>query len=332
MIIGLREVVEQYSSDIHTKFPDYATLYEHFLLYMEDSPRYNSPDKQYDVEKLFKDELTRSDIVGACIYYIKHSNASSMSAITKFLNAMTKLYKALIAKYHNETLGKHVPFSKLSDEVRREVTKNLQQVTPCAPIDKDDYKNVIDYFENHARSAEMKVQKEIIVMLILLFGFKFERIRDLRKNSVLPNFNVIRIKTESNVEIELPLPNALQKKMEHYVESTANNSEYLFANKNGKKITPAFLNHVFVRIKEITNKPDAQISATSLAKFAILEMIGKQVDFITIKEITGMDDIIINDCARIHLQKATENEKNCDIMSFIYTMEVFRALNGAISN
>lgn len=324
MIIGLREVIEQFSTEIHAKFPDYATLYEHFLLYMESSHRYNSPDKQYDVEKLFREELTRSDIVNACIYYIEHSKASGTSAIRKFLNAMTKLYNERIAKYHNETLGKFVPFSRLYKDVKNEITKHLQEVTPCAPIDDEDYRHVIAYFKDHAREAEMKTQKEIILLLMMLFGFKFERVRDLKRQNISPDYERITVDEDP---VDLPLPSYLKEKFKKYLGDISNRSDYLFSTKSGKRITPAFINHVFVRIKEIANKSDAQISATSLSKYAILKMIEMKVDFITIKRITGMDDAIINDCARIHLQRIAKNDKKCDIIGLIYSMEVFKELD-----
>ncbi len=328
MITGLREAIETYSQNIREKFPDNAAMYESFMQYIEESPKYKNwtPEKSLDVERFFREELTRFDIVGACIDYIEKSNATGETAIRKYLNAMTKLYKDVIKSYHNDTLSKSVPFSKLYDDVRTNVKKDLQQLTPCRPVTLAEAKLIMKHFQHHAKHNNLTNRKEIIIWLTLLYGFKFERIRDMKRRSVNLNRRSVIIEYGNDSIIELPLPIALLSKLDRHMNDSDLKNEYLFTNSNGNQITPAFLNHDFAKMFTYMNS-DSQPSMTSLAKFAIMVMIEKKIDFLTIKNITGMEDIIISDCAIRFLQSQNTRDASYDLKGMFQTTDVYKAID-----
>ena len=277
------------------------------------------------VDQFFRDDLRSSDIVASCVDYIENSNASGKTAIAKYLNAMSKLYKDVMARYHNDTLAKTVPFSKLKHKVEKKISKQLLDESACPPIYSDDFKKILDYFHNVARKSQLMLCKEIMFTLFILYGFKFERLSSLKKESI--NLDRQSITFDFDDAIELPLPYTLYLKIKKYMQNIDSKQNLLFVSSTGKQITPAFINHVFVQLKKHIGKYDEQLSSTSLSKYAIIKMIENRVDFVTIKAITGMEDVVINDCARIYLQSQSKSDSNSALTSAFNKIDAFKYLH-----
>lgn len=72
-------------------------------------------------------------------------------------------------------------------------------------------------------------------------------------------------------------------------------SQYLFLSSNNKIIDSSFAQTIIDNIKDTS----CNVTLTGIAKFAIINMIREGVNKANIKLITGMQDVIVDDCEKI---------------------------------
>ncbi|MDD3206597.1 MAG: hypothetical protein PHS74_12820, partial [Lachnospiraceae bacterium] len=143
MITNLNETVEVFSSQIKDKFADYSSLYNYFCMFINE----NYTDKDGDLQEFFTRNLCRRDIINSCVYYMEESNASSVSAIEKYLNSITKLYNEYIKPlgWSSAGLDPILPFSTCKGEVREKINKSLREKRKFLALKEEEYINLIEY-------------------------------------------------------------------------------------------------------------------------------------------------------------------------------------------
>jgi len=321
MVVGLEERIESYAKSIKRQYPGYEAIYSFFVKYVQEIYRDKCSNISY--ADYFKGSLKGRDIVDSCVYYIQNSKASSESAIDKYLRAMTKLHRDVISDYTDE-LKLYAPFTKLANEVSKARFKTLREHQSVAPISNEEFIYLWKYFDEHTQKRPTQLQSEIILRLITLYGFKFIRIQNMLNNSFDLDNQRIKIETLSIKKPYVRIPKHLLELLRIHsttIKNTRANS-LMFTNTKGNQLTAAYLNYTFRQIEKYYGESKSYC-ATGLAKFAIIRLMKQNIPPLTIKELTGMEDILINDCARRLLE---ENSKNPDI-SRIADIDTFLSWN-----
>jgi integrase len=305
MIKGLREILDDFSGEIRKSIPDYLSLYNYFYEYIDEKYK----DEESSLEDFLTNNFCRRDIINSCVHYTEKSNASSVTAIEKYLNSMTKLYNSCIKEkgYDNKNLSAIAPFASLKSEVKEKISnKKLAEKDIFPAINEDEFVMILNYINSIKKKSFVKAQIIIIFKLMLLFGFKLEKIKYIQINDYNSRHNTLRISiddSDNNKFISLELPNSLSDEIREYIHDFRNDvneesEQYLFLNREKKVITPSYLSYVFTAIKE-ENKIEndrKSFTSTGLAKYAIKNMIKSGIGSADIKLITGMEDVVIDAC------------------------------------
>lgn len=123
-----------------------------------------SKGEALEIDRIFKDEFTRSDVIKATIFYVtRNENVVSISAIDDYLVAINRLFDELLfSKYPNPTLMKYKPFSSLSDEIRELLIKEgvgeLKEREVFPSINCEQFNFIIEYLKI-IRIQELKLVK-----------------------------------------------------------------------------------------------------------------------------------------------------------------------------
>lgn len=269
--------------------------------------------KDFDVDRIFKDEFTRSDIVNATIYYvIKNQNVESISAVDDYLIALNRLFDQLLfEKYPNPTLMKFKPFSSLSNEIQNKLAEKgislrTKEVNPS--IDGDQFDFIIQYLKDYKKTRAKSHQLNIIIKLLLLYGFSHEKIAEFKIDDYNSNQKTLKVEYERVVKrsIFLELPYSLAIEINEYLDIRNKmkklNTNFLFTTERNTKITHAFLTDILDSIKKEYFKARGkkleknQFTPTGIQKYAIIQMILCGMNQSVISDLTGQKEDIYNDC------------------------------------
>lgn len=151
-----------------------------------------------DIEKLFKFEFTRSHIIQSTEYYIiQNDNVTSKSAIDDFLIALNRFFDEIInIRYPNQNLITIRPFTNLNNEVEDSLLKKgikLNERKANPPINENQYNFILKYMVKESSKSIKTQQVHIILKLLLLYGFSFDRIINLQKDSFCPETRTLEI-------------------------------------------------------------------------------------------------------------------------------------------
>lgn len=329
MVKNLKEELEGFSQNIKEGFPDYAAIYSYFVEYINEVLHKN---EEFTLSEFLTSEFSQRTMLKSCAYYCENSNAKTVTAIEKFLNAMTKLYSGYMLPngYDNSNLSNIQPFSKLKNEASKFIkNKKLRSKQSIQPITDYDFDVIINYLQSIEQPTIIQKQISIIFKLLMLYGFKFERLIKLEKKSFNNIKRTLQFVNEYDSEISLELPALLALEIHKYLnDAECNTSNYMFMTNGNKLIKAGFLTNHFNTIKKLhKNKITANsYTSTGLAKYAIIKMLEAKMNVPVIKIITGMDDDIVNDCARIYYKIDETDTINRYINSTIRTIKSYDAI------
>lgn len=276
---------------------DYMNIYSVFVRFLRMKYKEDYPS----VNQFLEGQLCRFDIVASCVEYIDNGRPHAKSAVSKFLNAMTLFYNNYFIPNNlsNRNLAQIVPFSGLNDEIHQKIQKKLHDNNPYPALSEQGFSALVEYISSFKKFS--KVEKEIFLIwrLILLFGFKLERINSFEIRNFDNATHSLSITGFDNDTITLELPTKLSENMNEYIESIKPRNEgYIFLTTKNETIEPSYFTHHFDKLKRLSRQSDKSSSfcTTGLAKYAICQMLHAGLDTYFIQRITGMDANIIQYC------------------------------------
>lgn len=266
-----------------------------------------------EVDEIFKDEFTKSDIVNATIYYVdKNENVESISAIDDYLIAINRLFDELLFnKYHNPTLMKYKPFTSLSTEVQENLKSmgvELKKKEADPSINVEQYKFILEFLKNYKGSRIKASQVSIIIKLFLLYGFSHNKIANLKISDYSANHKTLKIEYKRAMKrsIFLEVPYSLAQEIDEYLTIRSRksklNSEFLFINENNQKIGNGFISDILKLIRDEyiktygENSDKNQFTPTGIQKYAIIKMILDGMNQSVIMDFTDQQLDIYNYC------------------------------------
>lgn len=311
----LMQLVEEFGRELSKyKYDNYIPkLRDYFLGYINDNKASIT-----NIEHLLKFEFTRNDIILSTEYYVvNNGNVRSKSAIDDFLIALNRFFVDTVFKYYpNQNLITIRPFTNLSKEIENDLLEKgveLDDRQAYPPIKEEHYKFIMRYINIDKDKSLKTKQVHIIIKLLLLFGLSFDRIINLKKSDYCSEKRTLEIlyKQKPARSFILELPYKLNKEIENYITHLNENkfeSEYLFVNRNGKKINHGFPNWYLTNIKNEYYKNNDEIedvakshpfTPTGLAKYAVINMIIDGFNQSVITDLTGFKHDSYSDCQDI---------------------------------
>lgn len=296
MVNGLQDAIEKFCAEIKASTPDYISIYSYFVNFINEK----AYPEEIKLNDFLKNEFSKKDIVDSCVEYCEKSNATSVTAIEKYLNSMTKLYNYFMKQhgYDNKNLFAILPFSQLKNDVNNKINKHLRPKEVFQAIDDNDFKLICKYFNDKQNPSIAQKEISIICKLIMLYGLKLERIRYMEKKDFDSSQRLLSLNCE-DCTIILELPYYLSLEIKDYLEDPAcNQTNYMFLNLKDQIIAPVFLSYTFKLLRKKSNNTgtDNRFTSTGLAKYAIINMLLADISVPDIKLITGMEDDVINSC------------------------------------
>lgn len=269
-----------------------------------------------DLHMLFTNEFTRKDIIDSTIFYIEENiNIRNLSAIDDFLIALNKFFNNIVfKKYNNQNVRNLYPFTSLKDDINKELISRgikLHKREPYPSIGEDEYNFILEYLKGYSGTRLQSYQLPIVIKLMLLYGFSFDKLADLKKENYNIEKNILKIVNTEDIRQEflLELPFSFLKEFEILFEFRKNhkrnlNNEFLFLTEENNKINSGtihdFLDKIkkeFEKVEEIKfEKKKNPFTATGLQKFAIINMILTGVNESIITDLTGQKDEILSYC------------------------------------
>lgn len=269
--------------------------------------------EDFSIDRIFKDEFTRSDVVNATMYYVKENqNVESISAIDDYLIAINRLFDQLLFdRYPNPTLMKFKPFTSLSGEVEDKLVKEgiiLKKREVYPPVDDDQCKFILQYLKDIGGAGIKATQVNIIIKLNLLYGFSHNKVAELKIQDYKPNQKTLEVEYQRIMKrkISLELPYTLALEIDHYLllrnEIGKCDSDLLFTTNRNAKIMHGFLTETLESLKEDYVKTSGvrldknPFTPTGLQKYALIQMILSGMNQSVIMDFTGQEKDIYNDC------------------------------------
>ncbi len=267
-----------------------------------------------NVETLFKHELTRSHLIKSTEFYIiGNENVKSKSAIDDFLIDLNQLFELEInKKYYNQNLENIRPFMKLNSEIEQNLIKDdiiLKDKEPYPAINRNQFMFIIEQMD-YIGEKFSEIQKKIIIKLLLLYGFKPERIIDFDIDDFKINERILTVKYNENPDryIKLELSNSIYNDLVKHYKLRANmkGDNNLFVTTKGKKITHSYLKHYLDNIRDkyfekypyekTEDEENHQFTFTGLAKYSVITMILNGMNQSIIMDLTGFEDDVFGYC------------------------------------
>lgn len=266
--------------------------------------------KHYDgiVDDLFKYDLTKKDIIESTIFYVsKNQNVTSESAIDDFLIALNSLFQEVInEKFFNQNLVNLQPYIQFNSEVKQIIIENnvkvLKPREAFPSISVDEYKFIIKYLNSINYKSLNSYEVSIIMKLLLLYGFSFDKIINLKRKDYCSEKGTLSIlydkKNKLYLVLELPYKlNFLMKKYIAIRDVKYTDDTYLFLSKYGSKITHNIISNELKEIKDKYNEKNKSFinckntfTPTGLAKYAVIQMILDGMNQSMIINLTGFKD------------------------------------------
>lgn len=290
--------------------------YNHYVIKLRD---YLIPylEKEYiysDMDILFTNEFTRSDIINSTLYYIEENkNVQRKSAIDDFLIALNRFFVELVLKkYNNQNVRNLVPFTSLSKEIDKILILkgiNLLEKETFPPIDNEQYLAIIDYLREYRGTRLQSYQVPIIIKLMLLYGFTFDRLANLKLDSYNLNRNILKIINPKDIRhvYDLELPYSFKMDFSNLLDFRSKkielDSDYLFITEQNNKIPNSVVKNMLDKVRDKFQSDNSirfndrnPFTATGLQKYSIINMILAGINQEIITELTGQEEDILNDC------------------------------------
>lgn len=311
MVNQMEKIILEFSDQIKEKFADYVALYSFFIKYMKDT----YSDYEYSLEEFLNHDFSRRDIIASCVQYVEKSpKVKGVAAIDKYLNAMTKLYEGCFVEngFDNRNLFSILPFGSLKAEVREQLKDtDLKEKESIGPISSENVDEILNYLDSKRTKSDISFRKNsILIKLLLLYGFKLERLKYMLVEDVELEKHILNVRSSiyGDIFVKLELPYGVVNELKEYIDLLKQDKDftpkqYLFFKKNKKIIDSAMINTTIDAIKKETNNSLCRITITGIAKFAIINMIKEGINKANIKLITGMQDIVVDDCEKRFLEQ-----------------------------
>lgn len=280
------------------------------------------------IEELFKYELTRIDIINSTIYYVENNtNVTCKSAVDDFLIALNRLFEETVnKKYFNQNLVNIQPFNPLSIEIEIEIEKRgikyLKDKESFPSISEKEYDLLIDYLKNMKCDKITEYQYKIIISLLLIYGFSFDRIININYEDYSIERGILSIFYDDNRCIDLELPYNLKLLMNEFInirKSTKVEIESMFITKEGNTISHGYLTKFLKKVKDIqhvkTSDSRNSFTPTGLAKYAVINMILEGMNQSIILDLTGFKLDHYLDC-----QNKVNEIKNLNLNRYVNRM------------
>lgn len=282
------------------------------------------------IDELFKYELTRKDIIDSTIYYIvNNQNVTRRSAIDDFLIALNRLFDENInKKYFNQNLANIQPFTSLSTEIEKEIDskglKHLHERESFPAISDKEYDLLAEYLKKIECNKISTYQHKIIVNLLLLYGFSFDRIMNINLQDYSAERGILSIVYDSknNRCIDLELPYNLKLLMNSFMDirrGVETDCKSMFISTIGNKIKHGYLTYFLDKVKEEqnieVNSSRNSFTPTGFAKYAVMKMILEGMNQSIILDLTGFEMAHYSDC-----QSKVNEDKNLNLNRYINRM------------
>ncbi|SFL20748.1 hypothetical protein SAMN03159341_1047 [Paenibacillus sp. 1_12] len=265
------------------------------------------------LESLFKNEFTRNDVIKSTEYYVvQNKNVRSKGSIDDFLIALNQLSVELLnEKYPNPNLRNIQPYTKLNQEVEANLERYgriLKDREANPAIDENQFLHLCNILNSDLTDSHKSLQVTVIIKLILLYGFKFNRIADFTLEDFDVERRLLKVKREqfNNETIDLELPYSLYLDLKKYHElriTLKTDNNLLFLTSIFTTVNPSFLNDILNKARDtyydkkiIDSSLKNPFTTTGLSKFAIINMILEGINQSTIIDITGVNEIIYRNC------------------------------------
>jgi integrase len=312
MLSSISEALDAYSKPltIHQKNQYVAKLRNYFIPYLE---------KKYggiDIKELFNSQFTKRDIIDSTVYYItNNANVKSISAIDDFLSALNSFFqREILQNYVNQNIAILLPFNKFSDDINKHLISMgivLKEKESNPSINFDEYAFIVEFLSKISYSSLISYQRPIILELFMLYGFSFDKLANLKRESYDRERNTIRVEFDNDTRntVSLELPYKLKKQFSDFFTfrdlKSSITSEYLFINKTGnmithrnafdilKKIRNAYEIEMKIIYDEFQNNP---FTATGLQKFALRNMLLSGMNETIISSFTNQKGDILKEC------------------------------------
>jgi integrase len=270
--------------------------------------------KNFELDRLFKDEFTRNDIIKSTVYYINtNENVESISAIDDFLIALNQLFDlVLFTKYPNANLVALTPFTGLWEEVNTELEEmgiklNPRESDPA--INDNQFEHIISYLGRKKSTSLKSFQEKILIKLFLLYGFS----HDVVSNLEITDFDTVKrtlkinyLRGENKRYIVLELPFSLSNEIEQYLKYRKNesniNSNLLFVTGEGNQIKHGYISDILGKMRGTYGNEEPNLTQknyftpTGLQKYAVIKMILSGMNQSIITDLTGQKDDIFGYC------------------------------------
>jgi len=309
----------------------YAPKISAFLDYLEDT--YNLKSNMHEVVEVFKN-VKKDDIRKGLDYFIDPTRREGKKKVLykktakDFVTAVNELFRFL---HENEIvnddiiigLGVSKSDPKTVTELIKEIDNDplLLDEEKFPPVTKEEYKFIVNQC-NHTFNNLVAKNKEhknftdftatIITKIILFSGVQYSLIIQLEIDCLDLDFNTISVNS-----MVIRLPRELSYQLKHYLKirserleaKKATKNHYLFITYHGNRLpenTGTYLGK-FLNIKcrldeeteeELENTDRNHYTPTGISKFAIIQMIIGGIDQYIIKDFTGADNTIFEDCRK----------------------------------
>ncbi len=269
-----------------------------------------------NAKELFEREFTMRDVIGSTRYYVTNNvYVTSKSAIPDFLIALNRFHQEHLQDiYKNPTLDSLRPFARFSSEIETEIENKdgiiLSERQTAPPIDEEQFDVIVECLKSQSSDSEKSKKVSIIVKLLLIYGFKFKKIIDMKTSDYDMDKGTLKTAYQENKSlryITLKLPLNLNDEFKQYINSREKDTELMFLTTTDSKIKNSFLKDFFDECKKMFDfkkygviKYPNKFTPTGLAKYGIIKMISKEMNQTVIMQLTGMDMSIIKDCQNIY--------------------------------
>lgn len=282
------------------------------------------------------------DILNSACYYVS-KGASSEDTITMYVSVIREFFRYIKKEFDigNDNLIKifglgqrdENAFSNkfkifIEDQLNKKTIKPSSQGVPFTD---EQVKIIVNYCNQNLTnlSADINIEeryynrcvKSLAVKLIAYIGVSVETLNKIQIGHLDTDMGVISI---SGYKIRLPF--WLRRQLDDFRKSILKNSANnfpLFALYNGSTISqPSILGQFISR--KLRDEPDVQnpYSLTSLAKYAIMQLIDAELDRDMIIELTGYKDEIFSSCKQI-LDKIDEVKNELKINNAIKQLATY---------
>ena len=288
---------------------DYQSIYKSFVGFIKD----NHSCADFPTIKLFlSEQLSRFDIINSCAHYIEGDRPSKKSAAKKYLNAITFLYDNYFVPNgcSNDNLSNNSPFSGLYKEVMQKSKKDLADEKPQPALSEAEFQCVINYIKSNKKLSPKQAEVRLIWKLLLLYGFKLERLNSLLIGNFSIDERTLKIIIHDEKSITVKLPDQLALDLDEYIRNVhPTRKGSIFPGSDGNKIKPSFFEDDFKKLRASNNLSDKQnpFNTTGFAKYAIIQMIKADIDTYYIRNVSGMKSVIIEDCLKEYYSQLNES-------------------------